>query len=310
MIGWRVFSNNNQTTTQSSQTNSTASSLGKIDKIDASKLKFDKPAATSDPFNDAKGPFYHNVNVASSSDGVHFANGERQILNKASVPDAIKLPSGQLVIYAVDGATRSQSGVLMAVSDDEGATWKSGSMQLSASRQGGVADPQIILTDGEQLRLYYIVFPGPPTPGQPPTGVNKVYSATSADGINFTEEQGVRFEYSQITDPDVIKIGETWFMYAAQGPKQIYATSSDGLSFSYKGTTRQNGSVSKTVAVGDGKYRQFYCADGISSSTTTDGLSWTDEGVSLSSPGGKIICDPSPVKLSDNSWLMIYKIAS
>ncbi|MBI2588596.1 exo-alpha-sialidase [Candidatus Saccharibacteria bacterium] len=311
IAAWRVFKNSSKNQPSAvEQLALTPDRSGKINQIDIAKLDFDQKAAVADPIGDKNGPFYHDVHTASSPDGVRFSGGATQILNHASVPDAMKLPSGQIVIYAVDGAARSKSGILVAVSSDQGKTWTAGSMQLTSSRVGGVADPQITLTDSGKLRLFYIAFPGPPTPGQPPTSVNRVYSATSSDGINFKEEQGVRFEYGQITDPDVIKIDNRWFMYLAQGPKQIYATSNDGSSFTYQGIARQKGSVSKTVSVGDGKYRQFYCANGISSSTTTDGINWVDESVNLTAAAGKIICDPSPVQLDNNSWLMIYKLAS
>lgn len=312
LVAWRVIksSSKNQPKNTTSQTSaSTPDTSGEISKIDTAKLAFDQQAAASDPIGDKNGPFYHDVYTASSTDGLHFTASGNKIAEHASVPDAIKLPSGQLVFYAVDGAQRSKSGVLMGVSGDNGKTWKLGSMQLSGV-SGGIADPQITITDSGQLRLYYLVFPGPPVPGQPPASVNTVDSSTSTDGINFTKESGDRLEYAQITDPDVIKIGSTWFMYAAQGQKQIYATSSDGLSFSYKGVTRQQGSVSKTVSTSGDKYRQFYCDKGISSSITSDGISWTDEGANLAAPAGKIICDPSPVQLDDGSWLMIYKVAN
>lgn len=307
LVGWRVFKNSD-TKKNESISQSASSTSGKISRIDIGKLGFDQKAAASDPIGDRKGPYYHNVHTATSTDGLRYSGGATQILNHASVPDAIKLPSGQIVVYAVDGAARSKSGVLIAVSEDQGKTWSAGSMQLNPP-QGGIADPQVILTDSGQLRLYYIILTGPPTAGPSPSG-NKVYSAVSSDGINFAQEQGTRFEYTQITDPDVIKIGGAWFMYLAQGPKQIYATSSDGLSFSYGGVTREEGSVSKTVALPSGGYRQFYCAEGISSSTTTDGTSWNDEGVNLAAPSGQIICDPSPVEIDSGNWLMIYKVAT
>lgn len=310
VAAWRVSKSNSKNQPTADQSAATTSAAGKISQIDTAKLAFDQKAAVTDPIGDKNGPFYHDVHTAASVDGLRFSGGATQILNHASVPDAIKLPSGQLVIYAVDGAARSKSGVLVAVSDDQAKTWSAGSMQLSSSRAGSVADPQITLSESGQLRLYYVVFPGPPTPGQLPTSVNKVYSATSTDGINFAEEQGVRFEYEQITDPDVVKIGGLWFMYAAQGPRQIYATSSDGSSFSYKGITRQRGAISKTVALSNGGFRQFYCANGISSSTTTDGITWVDEGVNLPAPAGQSICDPSPLQLDNNSWLMVYKLFS
>ena len=314
LAAWRVFRKNDQSqaSTTASQAASGQTTSKKIDKIDTAQLKFDQSASATDPIGDRNGLFYHDVYTATSTDGVHFNPTGNKVAEHASVPDAIRLPSGQLVVYSVDGGGRSASGVLIAVSGDNGKSWKTGSAQVSKDRLGQAgADPQAVLTDSGQLRLYYVVFPGKPVPGQPPStdSVNKVYSATSADGLNFTEEQGVRFEYSQITDPDVIKIGSTWFMYAAQGQKQIYATATDGLSFSYKGTIRDKGSVSKTVPVG-GTYRQFYCAQGITSEISTDGITWQNPTPSLPAPVGKIICDPSPLQLDDNSWLMIYKLAS
>ena len=316
LAGWKVFSNNKSDTSStvpSSSAQNSASTTGKISKIDTSKLSLDQSAATNDPIGDPSGPFYHDVYTASSTDGAHFNSTGNKIAEHASVPDIIKLPSGQLVVYAVDGGGRSTSGVLMTVSDDNGKTWKTGSAQVSKSRSGQAgADPQAVMTDNGQLRLYYVVFPNKPAPGQPPgtDSVNKVYSAVSSDGIHFTEEHGVRFEYAQITDPDIIKIGSTWFMYIAQGQKQIYATATDGLSFSYRGLVRNSGSVSKTVSAGGGTYRQFYCAQGITSEVSTDGITWQNPTPSLPSPAGKIICDPSPVQLSANDWLMVYKLAS
>lgn len=314
LVGWKVF--DKKSTSGTAGSSSTGSNQGsKIDKIDTSKLRLDQAVAVSDPIGDPNGPYYHSVYTATSSDGIQFIASGNKIAEHASVPDVIKLPSGQLVFYAVDGGGRSKSGVLMGVSDDNGKTWKTGSAQFTSSQDGQAgADPEAIMSDNGQLRLYYVVFPNKPTPGQPPgtDTVNKVYSALSSDGINFSQEPGVRFEYAQITDPDVIKIGSTWFMYTAQGQTQLYATSTDaGGSFSYKGVIRTTGAVSKTVSLSDGNYRQFYCGKGgIVSETSSDGISWNSSVVSLPSLNSQIMCDPSPVQLDSNNWLMVYKLAN
>ncbi|MDO8591933.1 MAG: exo-alpha-sialidase [bacterium] len=318
LVGWKVFSNNKSNTSStapSSGAQNSASTTGKISNIDTSKLSLDQSAATSDPIGDKNGPFFHSVYTATATDGIHFTATDNKIAEHASVPDVIKLPSGQLVFYAVDGGGRSKSGVLIGVSDDNGKTWKTGSAQFTSSQDGQAgADPEAVMSDNGQLRLYYVVFPSKPTPGQPPgtDTVNKVYSATSTDGIHFTQEQGVRFEYAQITDPDVIKIGSTWFMYSAQGQTQLYATSTDaGGSFSYKGVVRATGAVSKTVSLSDGSYRQFYCGKGgIVSETSKDGINWNSGVVSLTSAASQITCDPSPVQLDTNNWLMVYKVSN
>lgn len=279
----------------------------------STKLAYDKTAVTADPLNDPRGPYFHKIYSASSTDGISFTRGE-EVADHASVPDMVKTKDGDLLFYAVDGANRSKSGIMVGRSKDNGKTWELGSMQLKSSANGiGGADPEAILLNDGKIRLFYVVMPK----NKPPLGSNgapvatgeenKIVSATSTDGINFTEESGTRYaSKSLVTDPDVIKIDSTWFMYLAEGPKQTYATSTDGLTFTYQGVIRDQGSVSKTVSVGNGEYRQFYCKEGISSAVTTDGIEFKNEVRSLSSETGETVCDPTPVELNTN-WLMLFK---
>ncbi len=266
-------------------------------------LKFDNPPLKYDPFNDKNGPFYHQVFLAKSPDGLNFTKESDVLFDKASVPDMVALPNGRLLAYMVDGAGRSKSGVMVALSDDEGISWDQGSLQLKrkSAQPGGIADPQIIYYKNGTFRLYYLVF-GP--------GKNSVKSATSTDGINFEEEDGTRFEYPRITDPDIVNFDGKWFMYLSQGPKLIAASSDDGLTFKLEKTIREKGSVTKTVYVDVNFYRQFYCSDGnIKSAKTADGLNFTDEpGDRLTSDPGQTICDPAPVH-QNGAWLMLYKVA-
>ena len=278
--------------------------------ITLENLDFNNPPANQNPLKDNNGPYFHDVYTATSSDGLNFSNPTK-ILSSASVPDAVRLASGRIFIYAVDGANRSLSGLMVATSTDNGSTWKTGSLNIISSRGKmniGV-DPQVVLLDDGKLRLYYMVGLG--TNDNDPNQKHDIYSAISSDGLNFTEEDGVRFSYAQMTDPDVVKIGSTWFMYISQGPKNIAATSTDGLTFTFKQIVRERGSVSKTVAVDSKTFRQFYCGTGgIASDTTTDGLTFkVDSSLRLAAPEGKMLCDPSPVK-TDSGWLLIYKVAN
>jgi hypothetical protein len=263
-------------------------------------LKFDFPESLSDPFNDKNGPFNHKVYIAKSPDGLSFKDNEL-LFNKASNPDIVKLPEGRLFAYMVDVAGRSKSGVIVALSDDNGVSWDKGSIQLKnkSENKSYIADPNILYTKSGNFRLYYIIFK---------EGNNEVLSAISSDGINFTEEDGVRFKYPYITDPDIIFVNDKYFMYLSQGQKLISTSSEDGLNFKLEKTIRQNGSVSKTVYVDVDFYRQFYCFEGkIKSAKTSDGLNFQDEpGFRLEPENGKIICDPAPVHLG-GSWLMLYK---
>lgn len=269
-------------------------------------LKFDFPASKIDPFNDKNGPFYHQVFLSKSADGLNFEKGNL-VFDKASVPDLVRLPTGRLLAYMVDGAARSKSGVMVALSDDDGVSWDQGSMQLKRkTSEHWITDPQVLLLRDGTLVLYYIVFSG---------SKNLVKSATSVDGINFEEEEGTRFEYPGITDPDIVVINDKWFMYLSQGPKLISTSSDDGLNFKLEKTIRNSGSalpagrqVSKTVYVDVNFYRQFYCLEGnIKSAKTSNGLTFIDEpGFRLTAAPGKTICDPAPIHLG-GSWLMLYK---
>lgn len=283
-------------------------------------LAFDQEETTKDMFLDPNGPYYHKVYKAVSDDGLSFTKTGGVILDKASVPDVIKMPDGRLFIYAVDGGMRSKSVLMVAISSDNGETWQQGSLQLKNSQGktiAGGADPEIILLPDGKLRLFYVVFPEKKSSldetGKPIStgGKTSINSAISSDGVNFQEEEGRRYQSTEtITDPDIIKINDKWYMYLSIGPKLIAVSSSDGLNFSGEEIIRQQGSVSKTVAIGDSKYRQFYCKSGIASATSTDGLSWQDDsGLRLTGDQGQTICDPAPVKL-DNQWLLFYKVGS
>ncbi len=280
-------------------------------------LKFDQPESSVDVSSDPHGPFYHKVYEATSSDGIEFPQKGKMIMDKASVPDVVKTSDGKLYIYAVDGAGRSNSGVMMAISEDNGVTWKQGSTQIKSYDEGmSAADPQAILQDDGMIRLFYMTATGLPDKkdGKPVNnnqGTYMIKSALSKDGINFMEEEGTRYQSvgEQITDPDIIKINNKWYMYLAKGPDLIATVSSDGNTFKFLQNIRQNGSVTKTVPVGDNMFRQYFCRDGISSATSSDGLNWTyDPGVRISQDSrSETICDPSPVK-TDDGWLMIYKV--
>jgi len=281
------------------------------------ELKFDKSASSGDGFNDPNGPFYHKVYKSTSSDGLNFNQNGELILDKASVPDVVKTNDGKLYLYAVDGSNRSASGIMVAISEDNGMSWRQGSVQIK--REGeemSAADPQAILQDDGSIRLFYLVVTGLPDKknGQPINmnqGIFMIKSALSEDGINFIEENGIRYQSDdeQITDPDVIKINNKWYMYLSKGPELVVAVSDDGNTFRFLQSIRKNGSVSKTVPIDNNQFRQFFCHDGISSATSVDGLNWTDDqGVRTKPNQNEIICDPSPVKI-DSGWLMFYKIA-
>lgn len=281
------------------------------------KLRFDKQPVTEDPFADTNGPFYHSVRKAVSKDGLAFTDEDGTILEQASVPDVIRMPDGRIIIYAVDGGRRSNSGLMAAVSDDDGKTWQQGSLRVQSEKHFDGVDPDAVVLEDGRVRLFYVDFPDRKPKlderGIPILGgeMIQIRSALSEDGIRFVEEKGVRYEVPgmMVTDPDVIKIGEKWVMYLSRGPENVALTSDDGRTFSVFKTIRPDGSVSNTVPIGEGVYRQYFCRNGISSATSTDGLNFADEtGLRIDAKGrNEIICDPAPLKVGDG-WLMFYKV--
>jgi len=272
------------------------------------ELAFDLSIDQANPLDfDPAGPFYHIIYRTSSTDGLSF-EGKDKIFEHTSVPDVIRLNDGRIALYGVDGYGRSKSGLIVAFSDDDGKTWTSGSLQLASNlNHQGAADPEVVLFPDGTIRMFYVIFSNP----NDMMSVNEVWSATSTDGIHFVEENSLRFKHAQLTDPDVAKIGDTWFIYFAQGPKLVAASSSDGKTFTVEKTIRDRGSVSNTVQIENNKWRQYYCeeSEGIKSATSSDGLTWKDDsGIRVRADAGKTFCDPAPIK-TDDGWVLFYKVS-
>lgn len=273
--------------------------------IENQGLSFDLSIAESHPLDfDPKGPFYHSILKATSTNGLSFEKNENILFEHASVPDVLRLPDGRIALYAVDGAGRSKSGLLVVISDDDGKSWQIGSVQLtSAAGHVGLADPEVVLLPDSSIRMYYVIFPQ----RNNQAGNNEIWSAVSDDGIHFVEEEGIRFTYQQLTDPDVVKIGQQWFIYFSQGPRLVAASSIDGNIFTLEKTIREQGSVSNTVHVGNNQWRQYYCNSGIKSAISSNGLNWQDEsGARIIASAGSMVCDPAPLK-TNSGWILFYK---
>jgi hypothetical protein len=172
---------------------------------------------------------------------------------------------------------------------------------------GAAPPPQPTPPLGEVIRLYYAayVLTG---------GPNDIRSATSTDGINFTEDPGVRFSQpriSSITDPDVVRLNDgSWLMFLSLGTDLLKATSptSDGA-FALNASFNWNqGGVPGSYNF-NGNVMTFFCYQGgIAVATYDQGtgtLSYSR--VALNAPpDGGILCDPSAIKV-DDKYLMFYK---
>jgi len=267
------------------------------------------PAERLPAVPDPNGPSFHQVLIATSSDGLTWQTNHQVVIDQASVPEVVRLPDGRWLIYAVNGSMLGGPGFVYAESQDEGQTWTCGIVNVTG------ADPDVVLLPDGRIRIYYIEFPFGPNPPQPGTQItepNRVRSAISLDGKNFTIEEGARLEGIGYTDPDVILVGNEWFMYVSTGEKAWAARSSDGLNFTLIGLVNDTGAVSGSYLFPDGTLRHYYCGrQGIQSATSTGGGDrWRAEpGTRIArDPAWATVCDPSVVSDGHGGYWMAYKI--
>jgi hypothetical protein len=155
------------------------------------------------------------------------------------------------------------------------------------------------------------------TPGTDPAripGPHAIYSATSNDGVNFTEDPGVRFAYDTgtefgITDPDMVQMNDgSWLMFISLGQSLLKGTSPDSLgtfthdaSFIWNrggvpGSYNFDGTIRTFVTFGDEIHAAVY-------DETSGSLDYT--GVALSKPPVGAVQSPSIIKVED-TYNMVY----
>lgn len=263
----------------------------------------------------------HDTWISFSDSATSFPEGSL-VAESASVPDLLvcdpNIPSSacqpnELLVYFVDASSMTGPGteqIGLMRSADEGKTWSDRQHISISNAPTGVfgVDPSIVeLSDG-RLRLYY--FGATLTQGDPASasGEHTIYSATSSDGLSFTQEDGTRFSHAQMTDPEVVQWKDTWYMLYSTGPTSGLATSPDGLTFTDQGqVTEQFGGVPGLLASSEG-LRGYGCKMGIQSALSTDGKTFSVDATSVLPPAEGMICDPS-VNVFKDSFVMVYKKA-
>ena len=255
------------------------------------------------PVTDPSGPYFHAMAIASTVDGFSLV-GTHQVLEHASVPDGVRGPAGDVLVYYVNGA----AGYVWAGRTDGGGLSPIGPIALNGnSSPAGVVDPDAVRLPSGRIRLAYLSGFGAPSA----TNARAICLADSDDGVSFTVI-GSAYDIpsgDMITDPSITRLSDgSWLMAMSRGQQTVMARSGDGLGFNVYDTLTFGG-VPEVTALPDGRVRLYVCGAGIVSYLSTDaGRSWTREGtvVPNGTLGARIICDPSWVP---DAGLFIFKIA-
>ncbi|GEM_PF-677677 len=239
------------------------------------------------------GPWNYRIMSASSRDGLTWVRDNIIIADQASVPDAIVDKEGNIRIYYVDWYNGHR---ISAALSHDGTNWiyKVVTVTGQVVQPGELdapADPDIVLLPDGNYRLYYM-YKG------------AIYSAISSHGIDFTKEEGTRFqEMGRFwTDPDVCKMGDVWRMFVWREGETISTVSNDGLSFKREYALLGVG-IQCTIPIGGG-YRMYYPKnEGIFTAFSKDGVGWVEEGLRLEGAW-----DPAVIRMQDGTYKMFYKI--
>lgn len=260
-------------------------------------------SASGGPVADPAGPYYHQVVVARSDDGVRVTDA-RQVLEHASVPDGVRLPDGSVLIYYVNGAT----GSVWVARFDGTAASPIGPISLNGlASPAGVVDPDATLLASGSVRLAYLAGFGPPASATS----RAMCLADAVDGVNFTVVRTALTlaATDMATDPSLARLADgSWLMAVSRGQQTMLARSAAGISFT-PGEILPYGGVPEVASLPDGRVRLYVCAGGIESYVSADlGATWSREAVVVppGTLGKRIVCDPSWVA---GASLFIFKTA-
>lgn len=168
-------------------------------------------------------------------------------------------------------------------------------------------DPTLAVINSDSLRIYFSSSNGMPSGGL--SSIVDTYSAKSSDGVNYTFEPNARFDDSTkpVIDPAIIFFNGAWHYAAPSGAPQdgaFHAVSSDGLQFvklaNYPSDNTHNWTGNFMVQ-NPTELRFYGSGQKVWYNISQNGSAW--QGYTNTNINGG---DPSVVKISGSSYLMIY----
>jgi hypothetical protein len=250
------------------------------------------------------------LRLATSEDGLAFADAGQPFKIRGVAPDLIRVPSGRLlVVFQSPGRRSDEPPILLAAqSRDEGRTWSEPrrlELHVGEGRQLRVSSPALALLRDGTLRLYFCM--------RTEKGV-AIGSAASRDGITYDFDRDFWLPFSGTED---VRVRVAWigrrlnlFIVPRQAEGRpaeggVQYASSDGRRFYRLGKRLAPAGTIRVVALGGGQARVFVEAEGGLRSMAGDGVRWRDEGAARI-PGK----DFAAIRLEDRKYLALYARAT
>ena len=257
-------------------------------------------------------PWERPLNICYGTDGITF--GPSQIFQDSSgVPSAIKLPNGDLICalqwFREPQGSLTWDRVAVKFSYNNGISWTTPvpieipNLPVNYQRP---FDPTLANADSGMIRIYFSSSDGPV---QMLDSTVNTYSAISSDGIHYSFEPVARFDHptNRVIDPAIIHFHGMWHYTCPKGAPQdgaYYAISQDGLNFTQVPdipSDMQHNWTGNLVETDTGEMRFYGSGQFIWYKSTPNGGQWSGY-VPTNVQGG----DPTVVKLSDSSYIMIF----
>lgn len=258
---------------------------------------------------DKKGPWDGSLYMTTSSDGLSFS-GKTLVLERAGVPNLLKLQSGELILtyqYFSNTDAALFDIIAYSVSKDSGHTWSDPAAiqfeDLPSARESRLKpmDPSLVQLEDGRLRLYFTYHAnGNEKPA--------LYSATTQDSdisSAFTVNKTVALMVSaNLLDPAVTFFNGKWHHYTWQdaSDNNYHSVSDDGETFTMQDEISLEMDFLGQVISYQDRLR-FYGTGkgGVVSATSSDGYSWTKEA------GTRVQgADPGVQQLDDGTFVMVY----
>lgn len=307
IVGWIFFSKSpnpppkNMATSQSEKLSSSASPQASINPMGQDSII---KADTS-----KEGPWNNDLYIALSNEGRDFRDS-KVFESRSGVPSVIHDKNGKL--YAAfqwfpENNPQAFDKVAIKTSIDGGQNWTDPTSAVFKNYPKALSrpfDPTLVLNSDGKIRMYFTVNKGLIDKN------TSFYSAISEDGINFTFEEGARFEIdgTQLIDSAGTIFNNTFFLLAPnQAGGAYFATSTDGLNF-----TRSNDIASDKNYNWTGNVINYDNVVRFYGNTKSQGnkifYTWTTDGINWSVPTPTNISggDPAVVQALESIYLMIY----